>query len=84
MPTQIFFVSMDPLVCPFLNLAVYVEMFGTQGKYFDWKSTHSFSEYLEKLFACFRFKAVRVGRLETPSLCKGTLTYTSRFGLLSD
>jgi hypothetical protein len=41
MPTQIFFASMDPLVCPVLNLAVYVEMFGTQGLgqiFFDWKS----------------------------------------------
>jgi hypothetical protein len=31
MPMQILFASMDPLVCPVLNLAVYVEMFGTQG-----------------------------------------------------
>ncbi len=35
MPTQIFFASMDPLVCPVLNLAVFVEMFGMQG--FGWK-----------------------------------------------
>ena len=31
MPTQIFFASMDPFICPVLNLAVYVDMFGTQG-----------------------------------------------------
>jgi hypothetical protein len=30
MPT-LFFASMDPLACPVLNLAVYIEMFGTQG-----------------------------------------------------
>ena len=30
--TLIFFALMDPIVCPVLNLAVYVEMFGTQ----DW------------------------------------------------
>ncbi len=78
---------MDPLVCPVLNLAVYVEMFGTQGlgwKIFDWKSTCSFSEYLEKLFASPQFKAARAGKLGTHSLRKGPSTYVSRFGLLRD
>jgi hypothetical protein len=31
MPMQVFFASMDPLVRPVLNLAVYVDMFGMQG-----------------------------------------------------
>ncbi len=66
MPTQIFFASMDPLVCPVLNLAVYVEMFGMQGsgwKLFDWESTRKFAEYLEKIFASSHFKAARAGKL---------------------
>jgi hypothetical protein len=94
MPTQFFFASMDPLVCHVLNLAVYVEMFGTQGsgqKIFDWKSTRSFFEYLEKLFASphFKaaragFKAARAGKLGTHSLRKGLSTYASQFGLSRD
>jgi hypothetical protein len=44
MPTHFFFASMDPLVCPVLNHAVYVEMFGTQGL---GQITHRFAEYLE-------------------------------------
>jgi hypothetical protein len=31
MPMQIFFAPINPRVCPVLNLAVYIEMFGTQG-----------------------------------------------------
>jgi hypothetical protein len=87
MPTQIFFASMDPLVCPVLNLAVYVEMFGMQGsgrKSFDWKSNRKFAEYLEIIFACSHFKAARAGKLGAHSLCKGPSTYASQFDLLKD
>ncbi len=80
MPTQFFFASMDPHVCPVLNLAVKVEMFGTQGlgrKSFDWKSTRRFAEYLEKLFTSSHFKAARLGKLGTHSLRKGPSTYAS-------
>ncbi len=87
MPTQIFFALMDPLVCPVLNLAVYVELFGTQGsgrKFVDWKSTCKFTEYLEILFASSHFKAARAGKLGTNSLHKGPSTYVSQFGLLRD
>ena len=87
MPTQIFFASMDPLVCPVLNLAVYVEMFGTQGvgnNIFHGRNTRRFAEYLEKLIESSHFQAVREGKLGTHSLRKGPLTYASRFGLLRD
>jgi len=87
MPTQIFFASMDPYVCPVLNLAVYVEMFGTQGvgnNIFHGKNTSRFVEYLEKMIASSDFQAVRVGKLGTHSLRKGPSTYASRFGLLRD
>ncbi len=86
MPMQIFFASMDPLVCPVLNHAVYVEMFGTQGswqKSFDWKSTRRFAEYLEIIFASSHSKAARAGRLGTHCLRKGPSSYVSRFGLFS-
>ncbi len=82
-----FFALMDPLVCPVLNLAVYVKMFGMQGpgqKFFIWKSNCRFAEYLEKLFTSSHFKAARKGKLGTHSLCKGPSTYASRFGLLRD
>ena len=78
---------MDPRLCPVLNLAVYLEMFGTQGsgwKNFDWKSTCRFAEYLEILFASSHFKAARAGKLGTNSLHKGPSTYVSQFGLLRD
>ena len=82
MPTQILFGSMDPLVCPLLNLAVYVEMFGTRGfgrKIFDCKSTRNFTNYLEKLFSSPSFKAVREGMVGSHSLRKGPSTYASRY-----
>jgi hypothetical protein len=87
MPTQIFFASMDLLVCPVLNLAFCIKMFGTQGlgwKFFDWKSNRRFTEYHEKLCAGSHFKATRAEKLGTHSLPKGPSTYASRFGLLRD
>ena len=87
MPTQILFGSMDPLVCPLLNLAVYVEMFGTRGfgrKIFDCKSTRGFTDNLEKLFSSSFFVAVKAGYVGSHSLRKGPSTYASRFGLLKD
>ena len=85
--TQIFFASMDPFVCPVLNLAVYVEMFGMQGvgnNIFHGRNTRRFAEYLEKLIESSHFQAVREGKLGTHSLRKGPSTYASRFGLLRD
>ncbi len=86
MTTQIFFASMDPLICPVLNLAVYVEMFGTDEgvgrNIFQGNTTKRFVKYLDKLFASNRFQAVRAGKLGTHSLRKGPSTYASRFGLL--
>jgi hypothetical protein len=87
MPTQILFVSMDPLVCPYLNLAVYIEMFGTGGlggEIFDCKSTRNFTNYLEKLCSSPFYKAVREGMVGSHSLRKGPSTYASRYGLLRD
>jgi hypothetical protein len=87
MPTQIFFASMDPLVCPVLNLAVYVEMFGTEGvgkNIFEGSTPSRFADYLDRLILSSRFHAVRAGKLGTHSLRKGPSTYASRFGLLRD
>jgi len=78
---------MDPFICPVLNLAVYVEMFGTQGvrnNIFHGRNTRRFVEYLEKLIESPHFQAVREGKLGTHSLRKGPSTYASRFGLLRD
>lgn len=87
MPTQIFFASMDPLVCPVLNLAIYVEMFGTEGvgrKIFEGSTPSRFADYLDRLILSSHFHAVRAGKLGTHSLRKGPSTYASRFGLLRD
>jgi hypothetical protein len=78
---------MNPLVCPLLNLAVYVEMFGTRGfgwKIFDCSSTGGFTDNLKKLFSSLYFKSVKLGFVGSHSLCKGPSTYASRFGLLRD
>jgi hypothetical protein len=82
MPTQIVFASMDPLVCPYLNLAVYVEMFGTRRlgrKIFDCKSTRGFTNYLEQLFLSPFFKVEREELVGSHSLRKGPSTYASRY-----
>ena len=75
MPTQIFFVSMDPLVCPVLNLAVYIKMFGTHGlgsNFFDWKSTCRFAEYLEKIVRKFSFQSSKGGEAWNPQPPQGS------------
>ena len=87
MPTQIIFGSMDPLVCPLMNLAVYVEKFGTRGfgrKIFDCQSTRGFTNSLDKLFSSSFFVAVKAGFVGSHSLRKGPSTYASRFGLLKE
>jgi hypothetical protein len=88
MPTQIFFGSMDPLVCPMLNLAVYVEMFFRGNRatpiFNKKRSTRNFSLSLVKLFESRFFKHVRPGKVGTHSLRKGPSTYASRFGLLKE
>ena len=89
MPTQIYFGSMDPLVCPILNLAIHVEMYFSCSRtrerpIFSKGRKRGFTNYLEKLIASPVFKPVKSGKLGTHSLRKGPSTYAARFGLLRD
>jgi hypothetical protein len=80
---QIFLALMDPLVCPMLNLAVHVEMFGV-GDGTRIFGQLSKTNILDKLFADPRFIALRLGKLGTHSIRKGPTTYLSRCGVLKE
>jgi hypothetical protein len=54
MPTQILFASMDPLVCPVLNHAVYVEMIGMQGLGWKFLIGRVLSDLLSTLKNCLQ------------------------------
>jgi hypothetical protein len=89
MPTQIYFGSMDPLVCPILNLAIHIEMSfscdrATERPIFSKSRKRGFSNHLEKLIASPVFKPVKSGKLGTQSLRKGPSTYSAQFGVLHE
>ena len=82
-PIQVLFGSMDPLICPLLNLAAWLE-FGdaaTSEKLFGSRSNRSVSNILGRVFSSSLFRAVRPGPLGTHSIRKGAATFASRFGI---
>ena len=82
-PVQMLFGSMDPLICPLLNLAAFLE-FGdgsNSTKLFGSRSNRSVANSLENIFSNPLFKPARPGPLGTHSIRKGSATYASRFGL---
>jgi hypothetical protein len=89
MPTQIYFGSMDPLVCPILNVAIHIEMYfscdrATKRPIFGSVKKRGFTTYLEKMISSSNFKPVKRGKLGTHSLRKGPSTYSARFGVLRE
>jgi len=89
MPTQIYFGSMDPLVCPILNVAIHIEMYfscdrATKRPIFGSVKKRGFTTYLEKIISSSNFKPVKRGKLGTHSLRKGPSTYSARFGVLRE
>jgi hypothetical protein len=84
-PTQILFGAMDPLVCPLLNLAAWLEggdygvlLFG------DHRSNRSVSSVLDTIFSNEHFQQTRRGLLGTHSIRKGAASYAARFGVCKD
>ena len=84
-PTQILIAAMDPIICPLLNLAVYMETFGGHagGLMFD-HSKKTTTNLIDEILASSNFRAQRAGRVGTHSFRKGSATYASRFGLPKD
>ena len=85
-PTQVLFGAMDPLVCPLLNLATWLEggedpgllLFGNH------RSNRSVSSVLDTIFSSQLFRQIRRGLLGTHSIRKGAASYAARFGPCKD
>ena len=83
-PTQIMFASMDPIVCPLLNLAVFMETVGTEGGLLFGRSAKTAANFLKQVYSSPLFTSQRPGKLGTHSMRKGPATYASRFGCQKD
>ncbi len=85
-PIQILFGAMDPLVCPLLNLAIWLEEGGEHGLllFGQHRSNRSVASVLDTIFAHKEFTQVRRGLLGTHSIRKGAASYAARFGICKD
>ena len=85
-PMQIVFGTMDPLVCPLLNLAIWLG--GRQScllLFGSYRTNSAVSSLLNKIFSSELFLQVRaVGLLGTHSICKGAASYAAHFGMMRD
>ncbi len=85
-PTQILFGAMDPIVCPLLNIAMWLEggedygllLFGNH------RSNRAVSSLLESIFNNVLFCKIKEGLLGTHSIRKGAASYAARLGLVRD
>ena len=69
-PTQIIFASMDPIVCPLLNLSVMMEVIGTTGGLLFGRSNKTVANLLKQVYKSSLFTAKRPGKLGTHSIRK--------------
>ncbi len=77
-PTQIIVPSMDPLICPLLNLAVFLELQAPSGTHLIGdRSNRSVANILDNIFSSDFFTATRHGNLGSHSIRKGAATYAS-------
>jgi len=84
-PTQLLLPAMDPLLCPLLNLAIFVESHAPAGLHlYGDRLNRSVANILENILSSDHFTAIRPGSLGTHSIRKGAATYASRFGLPRD
>ena len=85
-PMQILFGAMDPIVCPLLNIAMWLEggedygllLFGNH------RSNRNVSSLLESIFNNVLFCKIKEGLLEKYSICKGVASYVACLGLVRD
>jgi hypothetical protein len=85
-PMRILFGAMDPLICPLLNLAAWLEgdedygllLFGSH------HSNHFVSSILHTIFNSNLFHCMKEGLLGTHSVQKGAASYAACFGIVRD
>jgi hypothetical protein len=83
-PTQIMFASMDPIICPLLNLVTMIEVVGTDGDFLFGRSNKSAAQQLKLVYSSDFFKSQRTGEIGTHSVRKGSATFASRSGCHKD
>jgi hypothetical protein len=88
-PDQIILGSMDPKVCPLLNLACHIESMeniaSTEFVYGNPVDGHrTVRRHLDDVFKTSTFNKLKKGNLGTHSLRKGAATYGSRNGVCKD
>jgi hypothetical protein len=85
-PTQILFASMDPLICPMLNLGIFMESVRTQrGGWLFGNTNRNTSGILRTILNSQFFTLVfQTGKLGTHSICKGAATFASCNGIPRD
>ena len=83
-PTQLLLAAMDPIICPLLNLAVFIETFGGHGGLMFDRAKKTTTNLIDEILASSNFRAQRAGRVGTHSFRKGSATFASRFGLPKD
>jgi hypothetical protein len=84
---QIVFGVMDPLVCPLLNLAAWLEGGDNHGLllFGSHQTNSTMSRLLNKIFSIELFWRVRaVGLLGIHSICKGTASHAACIGMMRD
>lgn len=84
-PTQILFGAMDPLICPLLNLAVFLEHeYNASGRLFCNRSNKSLASLLNSIFNSPFFRKLRDGLLGTHSIRKGAATFLAKLSIARD
>jgi hypothetical protein len=85
-PTQILFGAMDPLICPLLNLAAWLEGGEDSGSllFCAHRSNRFVSSVIQTIFNSNLFHSMKEGLLGTHSVRKGAASYAARFGIVRD
>lgn len=86
-PEQIILGSLEPLLCPILNLAVYLETRTHDSPFVFGSPDHGarvVRAAIQEVLDDSRFERTRPGKLLTHSFRKGSATYASRTGAVKD
>ena len=84
LPTQIMFASMDPIVCPLMNLVTMNEVVGTDGDFLFGRSNKSAAQQLKLVYSSEFFTSQQTGQVGMHSVRKGSATFASRSGCHKD
>ena len=82
LPTQLLIAAMGPIICPLLNLVVFIETFGGNhgGLIFD-RAKKTTTNLIDEILASSNFRAQRAGRVGTHSFRKGSATFCEQIWL---